>query len=67
VAERVLTANADVSNAAAPCSGRTALQAAAEDGHLEVVERLPTTSTKGGARRWAPRGGGKTGRTGILI
>ena len=33
-------ANANVNAAAADYRGRTALQAAAEGGHLEVVERL---------------------------
>jgi ankyrin repeat protein len=36
----VLTAEANVTAAAAADGGRTALQAAAEGGHLEIVERL---------------------------
>ena len=38
--ERLLAADADVNAAAAEPYGRTALQAAAQRGHLEVVKRL---------------------------
>ena len=40
--ERLLTAKADVNDEPAEHSGRTTLQAAAKNGHLEVVERLLT-------------------------
>ena len=42
IVERLLTAKADVNAEAAEYSGRTALQAAAEAGHLEMGERLLT-------------------------
>ena len=45
--ERLLAAKADVNAAAAEYDGRTALQAAADRGHTEVVKRLK----QAGARR----------------
>ena len=44
--ERLLAAKADVNAAAARYGGRTALQAAAEGGHLVVVELLRAAGAK---------------------
>lgn len=45
VVERQLAAKADVNTSAAKSLGRTALQAALENGHMEVVERLLTAKS----------------------
>ena len=65
--ERLLAAKADVNAPAAGNFGRTALQAAAGGGHLEVVERLlaakadvnaPAASIRGGRTALQAAAGG---------
>ena len=56
--ERLLTAKADVNARAAIDSGRTALQPAAENGHLKVVERFLTA--KGDVNAGADSRSGRT-------
>ena len=57
--QRLLDAKADVNAAAAAgYSGRTALQAAAEGGHLEVVQRL--LDAKADVNAAAAGNGGRT-------
>lgn len=52
----LLAAKANVNAEAAEFDGRTALQAAADGGHLEVVERLLTANANVNAEAAANRG-----------